>query len=90
MLCANGAVTEAVAGTVVVVDTPWPVAWRSGDGEVAVVGKRSVVDAASLVVELPRSTGLVFDAAAGTLRSRIDPAAPAAAAPASLSKSRRL
>src|SRR5437868_2786208 len=90
MLWDSGTVVEAVAGTVVVGLTPWPVAWNSGDAAVAVVGKRSVVVAESLVVALPNSTGLPLVAAAGTLPIKIEPAAPAAAAPASFRRSRRL
>jgi hypothetical protein len=90
MVCEAGGDVDAVAGTVVEVETPWPVAWNSGAGAVPVVGKISVVAAASLVVALPRSIGCPFVAAAGTVPSRIEPAAPAAAAPASLSTSRRL
>src|SRR2546422_4097431 len=86
----SGGVVEAVAGTTVVERTPCPVAWNSGDAAVFVVGNRSVVVAESLVVELPSTTGSPLVAAAGTLPSRIEPAAPAAAAPASLSRSRRL
>src|SRR5438270_13470462 len=80
----------AVGGTVVVVVTPWPVACRSGAGVVPVVGKRSVVVAASFVVALPRMTALPLVAAAGTASGTIDPAAPAAAAPASFRRSGRL
>src|SRR5438445_4353202 len=92
MLCVVGAFgfDDVVGGTVVVVVTPWPVAWNSGAGAVAVVGKMSVVVAASFVVWFPRTIGWVFVAAAGTAPSTIDPAAPAAAAPASLRISRRL
>jgi hypothetical protein len=41
---------ETVGGTVVVVVTPWPVAWKSGAGVAPVVGNMSVVVAASFVV----------------------------------------
>ena len=90
MLCRAAPDVEVVGGTVVVVLTPCPVAWKRGDGADPSVGKTSVVVAASFVASLPRRIGWVLTAAAGMLRSTRVPAAPAAAAPASFSKSRRL
>src|SRR5690349_6650419 len=89
-----GPVAETVGGTVVGPVMDWPSASNKGDGtadaDSDAVGKIVVVVDALLVVELPRTRAWPSTAAAGTLPSRTEPAAPAAAAPASLSRSRRL
>src|SRR5438093_11992592 len=90
MLCRAAPDVEVVGGTVVVVLTPCPVAWKRGDGAAPSVAKMSVVVAASFVVSLPRSIGWVLTAAAGMLRSTRVPAAPAGAAAPTFRKSRRL
>src|SRR5437870_3129511 len=90
MLWVAGPVVEVVGLMVVVAGTPWPVAWNRGAFVVTADGQISVVVLASLPTEVPSVMEPPSAAATGRLPRTSEPAAPAAAAPASFRTSRRL